>query len=73
MFIVIRVQWLMQLAHLTLLRHDLLEVAIDDTLEKKLILALLFRDPLILLILFQKMSSCFTESKATGISLDVAS
>ena len=38
----------MQLAHLTLLRLDLLEVAIDDTLEKKLILALLFRDTLVL-------------------------
>ena len=48
MFIVIRVQWLMQFAHLTLLRLDLLEVAIDDTLERKLILALLFRDTLIL-------------------------
>jgi hypothetical protein len=46
MFIVVRVQWLMQLAHLTLLRFDLLEVAIDDTLERKLILALLFRDTL---------------------------
>ena len=48
MFIIVRVQWLMQLAHLTLLRLDLLEVAIDDTLEKKLILALLFRVPLVL-------------------------
>jgi hypothetical protein len=46
MFIVIRVQWLMQLAHLTLLRFDILEVAIDDTLERKLILASLFRDTL---------------------------
>ena len=48
MFIVIRVQWLMQFAHLTLLRLNLLEVAIDDTLERKLILALLFRDTLVL-------------------------
>ena len=48
MNIVVRVQWLMQLAHLTLLRLDLLEVAIDNTLEKKLILALLFRDTLVL-------------------------
>ena len=38
----------MQLAHLTLLRLDLLEVAVDDTLEKKLILALLFKDTLVL-------------------------
>ena len=47
MNIVVRVQWLMQLAHLTLLRLDLLDVAIDDTLKRKLILALLFRDTLV--------------------------
>ena len=39
---------LIQLAHLTLLRLDLLEVATDDALERKLILALLFRDALVL-------------------------
>ena len=38
----------MQFAHLTLLRLDLLEVAIGYTLETKLILALLFRDTLVL-------------------------
>ena len=38
-------------AHLTLLRFDLLEVANDDTLERKLILAFLFRDTLVLLVM----------------------
>jgi hypothetical protein len=46
--VVVRLQWLMQLAHLTFSRLDLLEVAIDDTLKRKLILALLFRDTLVL-------------------------
>ena len=43
----------MQLAHLTLLRLNLLEAAIDDTLERKLILALLFGDTLVFLHLLK--------------------
>ena len=48
MFIVIRVQWLIQLAHL--FYGDLtylLEVTTDDALERKLILPLGFRDTLL--------------------------
>ena len=40
----------MQFVYLTLLRLNLLEVTINNTLERKLILALLFRDTLVLYI-----------------------